>query len=302
MKLIVLMSTYNGERYLQEQLDSLYALTLKPDRILVRDDGSSDRTLEILEANAREHSELSYYQGNNLGAGRSFWELLRTCEDADYYALCDQDDVWLPKKLERAVETLSKEKDETLLYASKFTLTDADLKILPSKVSKLYSFSDFPHSLLYHSAPGCTFVFNHKTREKALEYDIDQEYFIIHDAILHKVAALFGTFVLDDESYIYYRQHGNNEIGMTANIFKTFFSRIRHFLRGKIRNYRSETARSLWKTYGQECDPEKAELLKALAFYREDSKLKKTLLTDKRFRSQSINDLFYLILVLVNYI
>ncbi|MBR4422455.1 MAG: glycosyltransferase, partial [Erysipelotrichaceae bacterium] len=103
MKLIVLMSTYNGERYLQQQLDSLYAQTLKPDRIIVRDDGSTDQTMAILEANAREHKELSFSQGNNLGAGRSFWELIKTCEDADYYALCDQDDVWLPEKLERAV-------------------------------------------------------------------------------------------------------------------------------------------------------------------------------------------------------
>ena len=113
---------------------------------------------------------------------------------------------------------------------------------------------------------------------------------------------MFGTFVLDYASYIYYRQHGQNEIGMTADIFKTFFGRISRFLKGKIRNYRSETARSLWKTYGKECDPEKAELLKALASYREDPAMKKVLLTDKRFRSRSINDLFYLILVLVNYI
>ena len=302
MKLIVLMSTYNGERYLQQQLDSLYAQTLKPDRIIVRDDGSTDQTMAILEANAREHKELSFSQGNNLGAGRSFWELIKTCEDADYYALCDQDDVWLPEKLERAVEILEKQEDEVSLYASRFTLTDENLNILPSDVSKLYSFSDFPHALLYHSAPGCTFVFNHKTREKILEYDIDNEYFIIHDAIIHKVAALFGKFILDEESYIYYRQHGHNEIGMTADVFKTFFSRIRHFMHGKIRNYRSETARSLWNTYGQECDPEKAELLKTVAFYRDDHKLKKALLKDRRFRSGSINDLFYLILVLVNYI
>ena len=303
MKLIVLMSTYNGERYLAEQLDSLLEQSCPPERILIRDDGSGDGTIALLEAYASEHQQISYYQGNNLGAGRSFWELIRTCEDADYYALCDQDDVWKKEKLQRALELLQQEDNGIpLLYCSKFTLTDEQLKPLDSHVSHLYDFSDFPHALLYHTAPGCTFVFNQAAREKLLEYDIDQEYFIIHDALIHKVVTMFGKMILDEHSYIYYRQHGHNEIGMTANVFKVFAGRVRRFLGGKIRNYRSETARSLLKVYGDRCPQDRLILLQAVADYRQDPALKKILLRDQRFRSHSINDLFYLILVLVNYI
>ena len=303
VKLIVLMSTYNGEAYLRQQLDSLLAQTRKPDKILIRDDGSKDRTLAILEEYSRKDACISYCQGNNLGAGRSFWELIRNCEDADYYALCDQDDVWMKEKLEKALGSLERE-DKTipLLYCSKFTLTDENLNPLDSKVSRLYGFSDFPHALLYHTAPGCTFVFNQAAREKLLLYDIDQEYFVIHDALIHKVVTMFGKMILDDHSYIYYRQHSRNEIGMTANVFKTFSGRVRRFLNGKIRNYRSETARSLLKVYGEQCPKEERFLLEAVANYRSDPKLKKVLLSDKRFRSHTGNDLFYLLLVLVNYI
>ncbi|MBR4461179.1 MAG: glycosyltransferase family 2 protein [Erysipelotrichaceae bacterium] len=303
MKTIVLMSTYNGENYLAQQLDSLLKQTHKPDRILIRDDGSQDGTIDILEAYSRENECISYYLGNNLGAGRSFWELIETCEDADYYALCDQDDVWMPKKLERALDLLEKE-DNTmpLLYCSKFTLTDENLNPIDSRVSRLYGFSDFAHSLLYHTAPGCTFVFNHAAREKLLQYDIDKEYFVIHDALIHKVVTMFGKMILDDHSCIYYRQHSHNEIGMTADIFKTFTGRVRRFLNGRIRNYRSETARSLLKVYGNQCPKEELVLLEAVANYRSDPKGKKILLCDQRFRSHTVNDLFYLILVLVNYI
>ncbi|MBQ6559507.1 MAG: glycosyltransferase family 2 protein [Erysipelotrichaceae bacterium] len=303
MKLTVLMSTYNGEKYLAQQLDSLLNQTLKPDRILIRDDGSNDGTIDILEAYSEKNKCISYYRGNNLGAGRSFWELIKTCEEADYYALCDQDDVWMPEKLEKAIAALKQEdEDQALLYCSKFTLTDENLNPIDSKVSSLYNFSDFPHALLYHTAPGCTFVFNHAAREKLLPYDVDQEYFVIHDALIHKVVTMFGRMILDEHSYLYYRQHSNNEIGMTADVFKTFAGRIHRFLHGRIRNYRSETARSLLKVYGDQCSEEKLALLKAVAGYREDPKLKKVLLRDKRFRSHTINDLFYLILVLVNYI
>ena len=303
MKLIVLMSTYNGEMYLAQQLDSLLEQTRKPDRIIIRDDGSKDGTMDILQDYARKDGSISYFQGSNLGAGRSFWELIRTCEDADYYALCDQDDVWMKEKLEKALEALSKENNEIpLLYCSKFTLTDEDLHPIDSKVSRLYGFSDFPHALLYHTAPGCTFVFNHAAREKLLKYDIEQEYFVIHDALIHKVVTMFGKMILDERSYIYYRQHSRNEIGMTANIFKTFSGRVSRFLNGRIRNYRSETARSLLKVYGDECPENELALLKAVANYRSDPGSKKMMLRDRRFRSHTVNDLFYLILVLVNYI
>ncbi len=303
MKLTVLMTTYNGEKYIREQLDSLLRQTMRPDQILIRDDGSKDDTLCILEEYASEYPFIHYYNGKNKGPARSFWELILKCEDSDYYALCDQDDVWFEDKLETAVSTLEKEdQDIPLLYCSRYTLTDQDLNPINSDVSKLYDFSDFAHSLLYHTAPGCTFVFNDAARKKVMKYDVEKEYCIIHDAIIHKVVAMFGKVILDKESHMYYRQHGNNEIGMNANAVQVFIGRVNRFINGKIRNYRSQTAKSLLNVYGDEIDENKKELLNIVANYMNDKQLKKQLLDRDCFRSHTGNDLFFKILVLVNYI
>ena len=303
MKLIVLMSTYNGEKYIRDQLDSLLRQTLRPDLIYIRDDGSKDDTVAILEEYASEYPFIEYYSGKNKGPAKSFWELICNCEDADYYALCDQDDVWFEDKLEVAVNALEKEDNNIpLLYCSRYTLTDGNLSPINSDVSSLYSFSDFPHALLYHTAPGCTFVYNHAARKKIMQYDVEKEYCLIHDAIIHKVVTMFGKMILDKDSHMYYRQHGNNEIGMNANVVKVFLGRVNRFLNGKIRNYRSKTARSLLNVYGNEVSENNKKLLNIVANYMNDPELKKELLNDNRFRSHSGNDFFFKILVLVNYI
>ena len=303
MRLTVLLSTYNGEKYLREQLDSLVEQELRPTKILVRDDASTDNSLAILNEYCKKYDFISYYTGDNLKPARSFWNLIENAEEADYFALCDQDDVWFKDKLKRAVELLEKEDNSTpLLYCSKYTLTDKDLNPIDSDVSSLYNFSDFPHALIYHTAPGCTFVFNEAARKRILEYDVNKEYCVIHDAIIHKVVTLFGKMILDNESHIYYRQHGDNQIGMNANAIKTFIGRIKRFLFGNIKHYRSDTAKSLLNVYGEECDRDSRELIDIVANYMSDSGLKKELLKRECFKSHTVNDFFFKILVLVNYI
>lgn len=303
MKLIVLMSTYNGEKYLRQQLDSLLNQDLRPDLIYIRDDGSKDDTVSILEEYASEYNFIKYYCGSNKGPAKSFFELINNCEKADYYALCDQDDVWFKDKLSTAISKLENEDNNIpLLYCSKYTLTDENLNPIDSNVSSLYNYSDFTHSLLYHTAPGCTFVFNDEARKQIVKYDVEKEYCLIHDAIIHKVVCMFGKMVLDKDSHMYYRQHSNNEIGMTSNKFKEFTGRVNRFLNGKIRNYRSNTAKSLLKVYGDNCDEDKKELLNIVAHYRDDKKLKKQLLNYDGFKTNSINDLFFKVLVYLGYI
>ena len=301
MSLIVLMSTYNGEKYLIEQLDSLLMQDLKPDRILIRDDGSKDNTVDILKDYASRYDHIEYYCGDNIGVYRSFYELICKAGDYDYYALCDQDDVWFKDKLSVGVEMLSKEdNDIPLLYASRYTLTDKDLNPINSDVSSLYGYSDFDHALVYHSAPGCTFIFNNKAREKILMYDMNCRYCLIHDAIIHKVVTMFGKMILDNDSHMYYRQHGDNQIGMSADRFKEFKDRIGRFLFGKIINYRSNTARELLDVYGELIDDDKKRLLDMLANYQKDNKLKKALLNEDAFKTGTINDYFFKLLVLTN--
>ena len=304
MSIVVLMSTYNGDKYLREQFDSLINQTLLPDKIVVRDDGSTDATLSIVEEYKNRFPKMiDYYSGTNIGPAKSFWDLISNCDEYDYYALCDQDDVWFNDKLEAAIKRLENEDNSIpLLYCSRFTLTDENLNPIDSNVSRLYDYSDFAHSLLYHTAPGCTFVFNNIARKQILKYDVNKEYCVIHDAIIHKVVTMFGKMILDNSSHIYYRQHGSNEIGMQANGLNVFFGRINRFLTGKIRDYRSNTAKSLLKVYGDECGDDKKKLLNIVANYKTNSSLKKELLNNNAFKTGTINDLFFKILVLVNYI
>ena len=181
-------------------------------------------------------------------------------------------------------------------------MTDQNLNPINSDVSSLYGFSDFPHSLIYHTAPGCTFVFNNEARKHIVKYDVRKEYCLIHDAIIHKVVCMFGKMILDSESHMYYRQHGNNEIGMSSNKIKVFLGRINRFVNGRIKNYRSNTAKSLLKVYGKECGQQERDLLNMVANYMYDSTLKKKFLREKQFRSGTINDLFFIMLITLNYI
>ena len=303
MKTIVLMSTYNGEKYLREQLDSLLNQDLRPTKILIRDDGSRDDTVNLLEDYASQYNFIDYYCGKNIGPAKSFFELINKAEGYDYYALCDQDDVWFEDKLSTAVNMLEKEdKNIPLLYAGRFILTDEKLNKLKSDVSELYSFNDFAHSLIYHTAPGCTFVFNEAARKQIIKYDVNKEYCVIHDAIIHKVVTMFGKMILDFEPHMYYRQHKNNVYGLTAQKTVEFFHRINNFINGTVKNYRSSTAKSLLNVYGDECSKENRHLLEIVANYSKDSKLKKELLNNKCFKSNTINDKFYKLLVLFNYI
>lgn len=98
----VVMSTYNGEKYLKEQIDSILSQEGVDVRLYIRDDGSSDRTTDIL-ASYQEHKNVKIEKGNNLGFAKSFLTALDECDEADYYAFSDQDDVWEKDKLSTAI-------------------------------------------------------------------------------------------------------------------------------------------------------------------------------------------------------
>ena len=108
-KVAVLMSAYNGEKYISEQINSILQQTYQNLVLYIRDDGSSDNTVSILEEYERQ-KKIVLIQGENLGFINSFFDVMKKCETADYYAWCDQDDIWIPDKIERAVEKLEENK------------------------------------------------------------------------------------------------------------------------------------------------------------------------------------------------
>jgi len=298
MLIKVLLSSYNGEKYIEEQLDSILAQKCSADiEILVRDDGSKDSTDNILDR-YQEKGLLKWYKGENLRCARSFWDLMLNSGDADYYAFCDQDDFWMNDKLESAINMLGREDNNIpLLYSGNFIAVDKELKAI-KKVDKGMKNTGFGNSLIKSLSPGCTFVFNKKACEIMRMYTGELD---IHDWVAHKIVAAFGKVVYDPEPHMLYRQHGNNVIGVAKNNCKLFFARVKRFLNGTSTGVRSKMAQNLLDNFGNMLSEEKLTVLKHLTDYKKSFKDKLTLLKDKHFDLGSpIANFQFAILVLLN--
>lgn len=213
MSVQILMSTYNGEKYIKTQLDSLLDQNYYDIDILIRDDGSSDSTCKIIEEYAKKFSNISWYSGKNIGVQRSFFDLISKADlGKDYFAFADQDDKWLPKKISRAVSILEKYSSKIpVLYCSDKIIVDENLQPINVTVKRIMKTPSFGNALVQDMCTGCTAVMN-KTLLKLIQYAIP-DYAIMHDWWFYLTATCFGEVYYDKKSYILYRQHGNNTSG-----------------------------------------------------------------------------------------
>ena len=139
-KVQVLLSTYNGEKYLKEQIESILKQKEVDKKLIVRDDGSSDSTIKILEEISNKNKKIIFYKGKNIGPARSFMELLKKSEEADYYSFADQDDIWEENKIISAINKLNNI-NEPELYLSALGIVNESLEnIETKKVSGKYTF------------------------------------------------------------------------------------------------------------------------------------------------------------------
>lgn len=261
-KVMVLMSTYNGQRYLQEQLDSIYRQKDVVCSVYVRDDGSSDGTCNLLEWE-QERGALKWYAGRNLGPAGSFWDLLLHAPQSEWYAFADQDDVWLEDKLESAISRMDKEQCMPCLYFGQTQLVDEELNPLKSVV--IHPRLTYGEALMSQFVGGCTMVFNHALREKLLAYT--PTYMRMHDVWVYDVALAIGAQVcFDAVPHILYRQHSSNAVGQLDSV--TFRWRERM---GRLRRYeriRSRLAEELWNGYADQMLPENRNLTRKVMNYR----------------------------------
>ena len=260
----VLLSTYNGEKYLKEQLQSLYIQEGAEISLLVRDDGSSDKTCEMLDAEQKD-GRLTWYTGENLKPAFSFWNLLQNAPDCPYYAFCDQDDVWDKDKLKVAVDKLASAGDMPALYFCQTRLVDASLNEIESvKISPLLTYDE---ALIYHFVTGCTMVINSAMREVLLRYT--PEFIRMHDIWIYDVAQAVGAKVFfDPVPHISYRQHGGNVIGQ-ANSFKTVWkARVERIKKDKC--IRSRLAKELLNGYSDVMSSKNLILTKMAANYKDN--------------------------------
>ena len=194
-KLLVLLSSYNGEKYIEQQINSILFQENVDVTIFIRDDGSTDRTLQLLFKLQKENKNIEIIKGENIGYTLSFTKLTKEAykvrDKYDYFAFSDQDDFWLPKKLESAVLLLERESDSIpVSYISNTTLVDKNLVPLGYEHSKKMQLPSKANCLLQNKATGCTMVFN----KKALELYVKNipSYIQIHDYMIYMFCIFIG--------------------------------------------------------------------------------------------------------------
>ena len=229
----VLISTYNGEKYIREQIDSILRQTYPNIRIYVRDDGSSDGTIDILKS-YEEKGKIILLTGENVGYGRSFGKLLQYAEEGDYWAFCDQDDVWLPDKVERAVKWLDQQPEGVpALFGNAYELTDESMhKSLGVQKPPKYTF-DFRRALTDCLYQGFVMTLNRPLRTLMLQADMDT--ITSHDWWAVILAERFGVHHFDDHIGARHRRldtsisgmNMKNRIKWLANTFRTGDTGIR---------------------------------------------------------------------------
>lgn len=245
----VILSAYNGDAFLEQQLNSLYEQTHSRVRIMVRDDGSSDSTRSILE---REHSRgrVELLAGHsNLGAAPSFFVLLRNAAatQTEFVAFCDQDDVWLPGKISRAVSALSPICNERpAMYGSRLEIVDADLAHI--RFSALPERIGFGNALVESVCVGCTIVLNRKALDLICQNLPTRV--LVHDWWCYLVLSCFGEIIFDPDACIKYRQHGSNAFGAARGFLDRLKRSLRRFAgSGQGRYWPSEQASVFLSTF-----------------------------------------------------
>ncbi len=215
MRVVVLMSTYQGVRYVAEQLRSILDQLPPGGRIVVRDDGSTDGTPDTILALGDGRVTLT--RGPNIGFARSFLTLLAEApEDADMVMLADQDDVWLPHKIQRAWARLAPLAGVPALYCSRLQLVDAQLQPLGLTPLRKRPPS-FQNALAENIVTGCTAAMN-VPAVRLVRQCGDPALVHFHDWWCYLVVAAFGRVVYDPEPTVLYRQHGGNVIGMGSGL------------------------------------------------------------------------------------
>lgn len=248
-KVAILLSTYNGHRYIKEQLDSLLAQDYYEISICVRDDGSTDSTVEILREYAAKDDRIILTEGHNLGCAGSFFNLLCST-DAEIFMFCDQDDIWLSKKVSNAVTALvSAGLERSLLYHTDLVVVDEALQTLSSSFM-VHQGIQIPqaHTLevlsLQNCVVGCTVAM---TAALVREVKISKELMdgaAMHDWWLALFACCKGTLIYSQQAEILYRQHGANVSGASR---RSWFEGIRFQLSSngvkRINSYRCKVSR-----------------------------------------------------------
>lgn len=303
----VLLSTYNGESYIQAQLNSLSGQRHGNWSLRVRDDGSSDATAAVVERyRSSESHNVVLEKGENLGVIPSFFELIRQADEtADFFCFCDQDDVWLPDKMERAAGRLSNVKAG--VPAMVFTSTQlTDDKLRPIKVwpAPPTKGASFYNALYQNIAVGATVTFNRAALQLIRAHMPQTDKVLMHDWWLYLCVSAFGETIYDPQPSILYRQHGGNAVGGEVSAIGKLNKKWGSFRKHRGAHKLVAQAREFHRLYGGQLgDSEKLRQLEAFIAPRTTPGQRAAYLrSSKLYRQSALENRLFRLLILSGYI
>ena len=236
---IIVMCTFNGERFIEGQLHSFVAQECVDWTLYVSDDGSTDATLEILRKfrdRVRKSNEVSISDGSRKGFAANFLTAICSAPASDFYAISDQDDIWQPHKLKRAVSCLNRiPRGKPALYCARTRIADVNGQEVG--LSPLFlRHPSFANALVQNIGGGNTMVMNGAARELVRKAGPNVE-IVVHDWWLYQlVSGAGGEVMYDPEPHTLYRQHGSNLIGENSSC-SAQFSRLGQLMGGSFKEW-----------------------------------------------------------------
>jgi len=273
MNVLVLMSTYNGEAYLRKQLDSILHQDKVKVHLMIRDDGSTDHTCDILREYGKNNPNLEWQSSENVGFVRSFSILAEKAltypGTIDYYAFSDQDDIWMPNKLKTACRYLEElNQDTPLLFSSNSLFVDDNMTILGTfhRETPLYTKQNV---MIYPTEQGCSMVFN---KRALLLYDSTPPKNAWHDRWLCLICNFLGQSVYCQSPLFYYRIHGGNMIGKKQRFWARVVDDVKFFFTSDAKN--SQMVEEFYQAFQSRLSDEDRDLLNVFLHYKESFKNK----------------------------
>lgn len=300
----ILMSTYNAEPFLKEQINSILGQTYTNWKLFIRDDGSSDSTSLIIEEFTKKDDRIFFVNKDsikNVGVISSFF-LLLSCVKADFYMFCDQDDVWLQSKVRLSLDRMNQQKKVDLP-----TLVHTDLKVVDQNLNiinesfmekeKLNRKSQLGNLIIQNNVTGCTVMINNSFRNIVIDKGIPNEV-IMHDWWMALVGNAIGETLFVDVPTMLYRQHNLNVVGSSSTIKKIMGGYGRKEIINSIIKA-SEQDKAFIDLYHENLSKKKLETINFAANMIHYPRVKRMrgLKTNNIFKSGFIRNLFFKILL-----
>jgi len=270
----ILMSTYNGFERLKDQIESIIHQDYEHWSLLIRDDGSTDGTVKITSDYALKDKRITLIETvrENIGPANSFMQLLAH-SSSDYSMFADQDDIWLPEKIEKTMAAMLEAEKQygantPLLVHTDLKVVDANLQLIADSFWKYQNLSpelgsQLNRLLAQNVVTGCTMMINRALADLATPIPAEA---VMHDWWLALVAATFGKVVYLDDQTILYRQHGNNSVGAKRWGMKRVVRQAQNS--GVVRESMLRTmrqAQALLDRYRKQMTPEQIDMVEAYA-------------------------------------